>query len=305
MYDVVVYLSSLPRIADHDRKVQIMRAFAVGARKIGLTVLEQTTYDVVDCRLAVMIGWVGQTFSGPHIHLRNNVINRQREMGNYVMPIDGSCFKFADPRSMYVRYSLDGVFYNQHEYANKNSTDQKWNQIRHDLKIPNMLPWRETGNHIVICLQRDGGWNMKGEDLDRWLVMTVKRIRAISNRPILVRPHPKRPMKETIAKVKGFPNVYESVKDSTLDQDLEGAWAAVFYNSSSSVAAILKGIPVYVSDEDAVTYKVANTDLSNIDTNPNLPDREQWLWDLAACHWSDEELRQGLVYKHFESYLKS
>ena len=146
---------------------------------------------------------------------------------------------------------------------------------------------------------------MKGEDLDRWLVMTVKRIRAVSNRPILVRPHPKRPMTETVSKVKGFPDVYESVKGSTLDQDLEGAWAAVFYNSSSSVAAILKGIPVYVSDDDAVTRQVANTDLSNIDTSPNLPDREQWLWDLASCHWSDDELRQGLVYKHFEPYLKS
>jgi hypothetical protein len=112
-------------------------------------------------------------------------------------------------------------------------------------------------------------------------------------------------MKDTVKKVLGFPNVYESVKTSTLDADLEGAWAAVFYNSSSSVAAILKGIPIYVSDEDAVTYKVANTDLSNIDTNPKLPDREQWLYDLAACHWSDEELRQGLVYKHFKEYLKA
>jgi len=304
MFDVVVYFSSLPRIADHDRKVQIMRAFSEGCKRLGLRVLDQTKLEVVDCKLAVMIGWVGQTFKGPHIHLRNDVINHQRATGNHVMPIDGSCFKFADPQSMYVRYSLDGVFYNQHEYANKNSPPNKWNQIRHDLRIPNMLPYRKQGNHILICLQRDGGWNMKGEDLERWLLMTVKRIRAVSNRPILVRPHPKRPMKETVAKVTNFPEVYESVKGSTLDQDLEGAWAAVFYNSSSSVAAILKGIPVFVSDEDAVTWDVANHDVRHIQ-NPQLPDREQWLWDLAACHWSDEELRQGLVWKHFKGYLKA
>jgi hypothetical protein len=112
-------------------------------------------------------------------------------------------------------------------------------------------------------------------------------------------------MVDTVNKVKTFPNVYESVNGSTLDQDLEGAWAAVFYNSSSSVAAVLKGIPIYVSDEDAVTYKVANTSLKSIDESTKLLDREQWLWDLAACHWSDEELRQGLVWKHFEPYLKS
>ena len=139
--------------------------------------------------------------------------------------------------------------------------------------------------------------------MERWLVMTVKRIRAVSNRPILIRPHPKRPMKETVAKVTNFPEVYVSVPPSTLDQDLEGAWAAVFYNSSSSVAAILKGIPVFVTDEDAVTWDVANNDVRDIQ-NPRLPDREQWLYDLAACHWSDEELRQGLVWKHFLPYLK-
>ena len=129
MYDVVVYFSSLPRIADHDRKVQIMRAFSEGCKKLGLNVLDQTTYNVADCKLAVMIGWVGQTFSGPHIHLRNNVINRQREMGNHVMPIDGSCFKFVDDHSQFLRYSLDGVFYNRDRYANANSTASKWNQI--------------------------------------------------------------------------------------------------------------------------------------------------------------------------------
>jgi len=107
-----------------------------------------------------------------------------------------------------------------------------------------------------------------------------------------------------VARVLKFPQVYESVKGSTLDADLEGAWAAVFYNSSSSVAAVLKGVPVFVTDNDAVTWDVANHDVKDIQ-NPGLPDREQWLWDLAACHWSDEELRQGLVYQHFKSYLKS
>ena len=83
MYDVVVYFSSLPRIADHDRKVQILRAFSDGCKKIGLRVLDQTKLEVADCKLAVMIGWVGQTFKGPHIHLRNDVINHQRATGRH------------------------------------------------------------------------------------------------------------------------------------------------------------------------------------------------------------------------------
>ena len=42
MYDVVVYLSSLPRISDHDRKAQILKAFAEGARRAGARVFVQT-----------------------------------------------------------------------------------------------------------------------------------------------------------------------------------------------------------------------------------------------------------------------
>ena len=304
MYDVVVYLSSLPRIADHDRKAQILKAFAEGAQRAGARVFVQTKHEVIPARLGVFIGWVGQTFSGPHIHLRKNVIDWSRANKQHCMPIDGSCFKFADPKSMYVRYSLDGVFYNEHEYANKGSINTKWNQLRYDLRMPGMKPWREngTGSHILICLQRDGGWNMKGTDLDQWLANTVTQIRKVTDEPILIRPHPKRKYN-----LKGYlkqNNIYESVPESTLEQDIEGAHAAVFYNSSSSVAAILKGVPVFVQDQDAVTWDVANHDIKNI-LNPVCPERSQWLYDLASCHWCDEELRKGLVWKHFEPYLKS
>ena len=302
MYDVVVYLSSLPRIADHDRKAQILKAFSEGCSTVGANVFVQTKCEVVPARLGVFIGWVGQTFSGPHIHLRKAVIDWALENGQHCMPIDGSCFKFADPNSQYVRYSLDGVYYNEHEYANARSNNIKWNQIRHDLRMPGMKPWREngTGSHILICLQRDGGWNMKGADLEQWLANSIASIRKHTPMPILIRPHPKR--KCDITQYLQQVNVYESVNGGSLQQDIEGAHASVFYNSSSSVASILAGVPVFVADEDAVTWAVANHNIDNIMT-PVYPERSQWLYDLAACHWSDAEIRQGLVWEHFKKYL--
>ena len=75
MYDVAVYYSCLPRIADRDRKVQVMRAFAEGARHLGMNVCEQTVQSVVPARLSVIIGWYGKVFKGPHIHLRKAVID--------------------------------------------------------------------------------------------------------------------------------------------------------------------------------------------------------------------------------------
>ena len=98
------------------------------------------------------------------------------------------------------------------------------------------------------------------------------------------------------------PDIYVSSPDSTLTQDLDGAWASVFFNSSSCVASVLAGVPVFASDDDCVAWSVANHDLAAIE-QPDLCDREQWLWDLAAAHWTDNESRTGDILERFRAWL--
>lgn len=284
MHDVAVYLSSLPRIADRNRKVDVLQAFAQGATAVGAKTILQGQYQTVPAKLAVILGWVGTTIAGPHIQLRKNAIAEQQQTGRKIMSIDGSCFKFADPGSVFLRYSLDGVYYNTDNYANKNSTDAKWNAIKKQLNLT-LQPWRTNGQHILVCGQRDGGWAMKGVDMPAWTLETVKQIRQHTDRPIVVRPHPKNPINANL--FKQFANVSMS-RHSLLQQDLNNAWASVFFNSSSCVASVLAGVPVFASDPDCVAWLVANKDLSQIE-KPLTPVREQWLWDLSAAHWTDDE----------------
>jgi hypothetical protein len=298
MYDVVVYLSSLPKIADRDRKIQVLKAFADGVAAQGASVMIQTEYQVVDCELAVILGWVGEKISGAHIQLRRDVIARQKETGRHVMPVDSSCFKFADPDSHFLRYSLDGVFYNTDNYANTNSNSEKWEFIKKILRI-DLKPWRTMGNHVLVCLQRDGGWSMKGTDMVEWTTRTVTNLRRLTHRPILIRPHPSCPL--DLSALCKLPKVSES-KGTTLQKDLQNAWAGVFYNSSSCVASVLAGVPVFVEDDDCVAWQVANHTLDHINS-PNMPDRTQWLYDLCAAHWHDAESKRGLIYEHFLPYL--
>jgi len=298
MHDVVVYLSSLPRIADRNRKVQVLEAFVEGARSQGLNVLAQTLPHVVPARLAVILGWVGAKIKGPHIQLRRDVIDHQAAQAHEVMSVDGSCFKFADPGSVFLRYSLGGVYYNTNNYANRSSDGAKWSEISSTLGIQ-CRPWRQQGNHVLICLQRDGGWSMKGQDLTAWAVDTVRRLKKHTDRPIMIRPHPKNPIDS--AMFREFKGVSLSTNTS-LAQDLQGAWASVFYNSSSSVASVLAGIPVFVTDTDCVAWSVANHDLALIET-PLMPDTQQWLWDLSAAHWTDKDSRCGAIVKKFQQYF--
>ena len=295
MHDVVVYASSLPRVADRSRKTEVLEAFAAGAQAQGARVLLQRECQVVPARLAVILGWVGTKIRGAHIQLRRDVIDHQRVSKNLIMPIDGSCFKFVDDHSQFLRYSLDGVFYNRDRYANANSTASKWNQIQQVLGLQ-LQPWRAQGDHVLVCLQRDGGWSMKGTDMTAWTVNTVRRLRELTSRPIVIRAHPKHRIDLSV--LSDLTGVRQSLHGTDLTQDLAGAWAAVFYNSSASVAAVLAGIPVFATDDDCVAWRMANPDLAQIE-DPRMPAREQWLYDLSAAHWTDAESRSGAIYRHF------
>jgi hypothetical protein len=299
MHDVVVYLSSLPRIADHNRKVEVLRAFAEGAESQGLKTLVQDQKQVVPARLAVILGWVGASIRGPHIQLRQDVIDHQARSSKKIMSIDGSCFKFADSGNVFLRYSLDGVYYNTNNYANQHSNASHWTQISRTLGLT-MLPWRQSGRHILVCLQRDGGWSMKGIDMAQWATDTVTHIRRITQRPILIRSHPKAPV--DLDHLLVLPDVSQSKEGSSLQDDIQGAWASVFFNSSACVASILAGVPVIAQDPDCVAWSVAGHDLDSIES-PHMPDRTQWLYDLSAAHWTDEQSRQGDIIKKFQSWL--
>ena len=311
-YDVVVYLGSLPRIQNHNIKVQVMRAFAEGAKRCGVKVLVDENLrnrQVYNSRLAVILGWVGMSYSGPHIYFRDSVIHQQDLTGGKVMSIDGSCFKFHSTHgNIWLRYSLDSVFWNTGNYANKNSTDKHWNMIKQSLNLSDS-PWHNGGENILICLQRDNGWNAKGFDQELWLKKTIKFIQGRTHEPIKVRAHPgdlnrdRTKNKHDWSWINAYPNVelIDSI-NVTLHQSMKTARCAVFYNSSSSVLSVLKGIPTFVAEESAVTWDVANHNLKNI-MQPAMPDRTQWFCNLAQAHWSLEQSRNGDIYRHFEQYL--
>ena len=274
-------------------------AFATGARAQGAQVHVETDYVYTPSKLAVLLGWPSPEQKTPNIKLRAQVVEQQHAHGRHVMCIDSNCFKFVDHNSMYLRYSIGGPFYDTGNYANSNSNNSKWNQLSQCFNI-NLQPWRTSGNYILLLIQRDGGWGMKGLDPVLWARDKIREIRQYSTQPIVLRPHPGK-----IADVSSLIGPGVTVSDSknrTLLKDLKHASAAFVWNSSSGVSAVLAGVPLWVDDVSSVCWTVANHDVSRI-YNPDFPDRTQWLNDLGACHWTDSESSQGLIYKKFLPYL--
>ena len=298
MHDVVVYLSSLQK-QNPGRKVDTLMAFADGAKSHGARVHVETQDKYTPAKLAVILGWASPKQHSPNIKLRAQIIQQQKRLGNHTMCIDANCFKFADNNSFYLRYSIGSPFYDTGNYANKQSDSNRWNQLSKDLNI-NMHNWRTAGKYILLLIQRDGGFTMKGLHPLAWAEQKIKIIQQHTNMPIVLRPHPGKVADPTLLIQSGV-TVSNPLQNSLLN-DLAHASAAFVFNSSSGVAAILHGVPLWVDDPSSVCWQVANTDINKIH-NPVKFDRTQWLNNLSACHWTDEESRQGLIYKKFLPYL--
>ena len=305
MLDCVVYISSVANAKKHVRKTQCLESFATGVTVAGGCVRVEHDYVYTASRLAVMLGWATTNTGGRNIALRKEIIAEQRRRGLQTMCIDASCWKYIDDGSKYLRYSLNGPFYDRAEYANHNSDSIKWDEIQQALHIKLQTPQSNSRGHILICMQRDGGFAMKTLDPLDWLAQKIQQIRQCSQRTIMIRPHPGdyRP-KDYVQYRKQAGVKLVDPMNTRLADNLNGAHAAVFFNSSASVAAVCAGVPVFVDDQSCVAWKVANQDIAQIES-PAVFAREQWLYDLAAAHWSDTDAQAGRIWQKFQPYLTS
>jgi hypothetical protein len=256
-----------------------------------------------------MLGWATTNTGGRNISLRQQIIAEQRRTGNHTMCIDASCWKYLDANSNYLRYSIGGPFYDRAEYANQNSDAGKWIEISQRFGVKLKPIKTKKDGHILICMQRDGGFAMKSLNPMAWLSEKIQQIRAVSNRQIHIRPHPGQYNMNEFAAYTSKQGRRQNIvviepSQSQLVDNLQGAYAAVVFNSSASVAAVCEGVPVFVDDPSCVSWAVANKNISLIENISEFFPREQWIYDLSAAHWSDADAQAGRIYQKFLPYLK-
>jgi hypothetical protein len=303
MKNVIAYTSTVPNLKNME-KIEVLEHFISGVNTSDATGILSEKRKLITCNLAVIQGFVhSDSPTSTHLNLRKDILKKQSDENNHTLIIDSNLFLSYDPGNSkhYLRYSLDGVFPTTGNYFWDNPDPQRWNTISKNLNIT-VKDWRLTGNHILICLQRNGGWSMKGLNVMEWLNKTVKEIRQYSDRPIIVRAHPGDRNAQRYLKKDRRWKISES---ESILQDLENAWATVTYNSSPGVVSAIQGVPVFVTDPTPIisqAYDIANTRLKLIET-PGTFDRLKWLRKLSMCHWNFDELKSGKAWNHIKNYL--
>jgi hypothetical protein len=301
---VITYLKGIPN-AKNKEKIDVLKFFAEGVTKYGDLGVASEQRRWSKSHAGVIQGFVHSSSpNSPHLKLRREVIDKQIANRRHAIIIDSNLFLYADPGNSnhYLRYSSNGVFPTTGNYFWDDPDPNRWKSISQTLNL-SLKDWRTKGNHIVICLQRNGGWSMQGLDVMSWCKNVIARIQAVTDRPIVVRAHPGDKRAVQYLKL-NYPNVKTSFTPNITD-DLKDAWCVITYNSSPGVAAAIEGIPVFVLDtnaENSQAFEIANTKLKKIE-NPSMPDRQQWIEKISMSHWNFKELRSGEAWAHIRKYI--
>ena len=189
------------------------------------------------------------------------------------------------------------------DFANQEYDDKRWPLFKHELQ-----PWNPTGDIIVICGQHDASEQWKGlPRMENWIVQQITEIRKYTTRPILVRPHPRNqisfdPREFENVKIRMPKRDYRTYDDTDFKKTLERTWAVVNHSSNPAMEAVIKGIPVFVS-ESSLCHDVGNTNLVDINT-PAMPNRLSWANKLAYTEWFKDEIEAGLPWARIKKRLE-
>lgn len=303
MLTVAVYHKSVPPGNKSQEKPLILTNFAQGVARSGDRVLDVVGLDAVPAAVGVIQGWTHEVSERPHLRLRARAIAQHA----WTVAADSNLFLYnntANP-GHYLRYSFNGIFPTTGIYCDNQIDPGRWPKIKRDLNIA-VRDYRTNGSHVLLCLQRNGGWSMDGLSVVDWALQTIEILRRHTDRPIVIRTHPGDKSSSTY--LHRFHNLHKVIVSDawrTMQQDLINCWAVVNYNSSSVVGAAIEGYPVFVTDPARSQCRdVANIDLTQIE-QPQLPDRQPWLDRISMFHWNFAELASGEAWRHMRRWISA
>jgi len=264
----------------------VFKSFAEGAKKLKFKVTENDMN--ADAAVIWSVLWQGR--------MKDNktVFHHYKNQKKPVFILETGHFF----RSRTWKFSLNGTSYDN--FPHFNSSDiSRLNRLGIKFK-----EWQKNGEKIIICPQNPNSlqWSKQGTPED-WVNEVIKDIRKVSDRSIVIRPHPRvnfNSLKITektgifYEKAEKIPGTIDSVD---FENSIKNAHAVVNYNSGPSVVSALHGIPVFC-DISSPARPISHQNLEKIEDRQWV-DRKEWLSWISHTEWLKEEIAEGLPLSHF------
>ena len=188
------------------------------------------------------------------------------------------------------------------EFGNNEDIDvNRPKSLGMQMSSPNLNRRKE----ILIATQHQKSLQWKGmPSMADWTLQTIEKIRKYTDRPIIIRPHPRSPMPGIEHEFNGVSRQQPVQLTGTYDNfNIDYNYHAVInHNSGPPILAAIAGTPV-VTGTSSLAYPVSDT-IENIE-DPKLPDdRLLWFTKLTHCEWTVDEIKQGTPIKRLEKFIK-
>lgn len=159
------------------------------------------------------------------------------------------------------------------------------------LKIPTPVDVVKNPSVLIVAQHAHSLQAAQLESVDQWIMDTVRHITAHTDRPIVLRPHPRSRIKTDqlpknimIETPKRLQGTYDS-----FDIDYRH-WAVINHNSGAGVQAALAGAVVMV-DPSSLAHPVSST-WDMIDQVHRV-DQHQWTVQIAHTEYLIQEIERG------------
>ena len=158
---------------------------------------------------------------------------------------------------------------------------------------------------IVVAAQHARSLQVAGlPSIEGWILQQVERLRQVTDRPIVVRPHPRSALDSA--------GLVHLPKDVIVEQPVKVAntydsynlafdcHAMVNHNSGPGIQAALAGTRPIV-DKSSLAYPVS---INIVDIEqPYLVDRDQWLVEICHTEYTLEEIKKGQWINRISKHL--
>jgi len=306
---------------------ELLQHMAEGIRACGdnpIMVNENKTGDWTDgemeptAKIGCMFGYGGSNQMHHTKGRRRDLVERAKKKGIHIITFDGGILSsfgntITHPKHHW-RVSLHSPM-NNGDFLSDNSPPDRWEMMK---KLWNVKyePWRKSNQDdpILFVLQPKDNWSMNELDPIEWFKGVYDKIRPATDRQFLIRPHPNH-MAHIEERIKEFPEDCKVIIGQkffsgdekkyyrfNFQEAIANCHAVVTHNSTASIDSCVRGIPTFVTSDLAICWDVANKDLNNIET-PEYPDRDQWVHDIGYKQWTEQEIRDGTVFKRFKEKL--
>ena len=249
---------------------------------------------------------------------RRDLVERAKKKGIYIITFDGGILSSFGNTVTHPKHHWRVALYspmNNGNFLSDNSPPDRWEMMK---KLWNVQynPWRKSNpeDPILFVLQPKDNWSMNELDPIDWFNDVYKKIRPLTSRKFLVRPHPNHVAKmesrkdefpkdvEVIIGQKFFEGDEKKYYRFNYQDALNNCHAVVTHNSTACIDSCVRGIPTFCTSDLALAWPVANKDLNKIE-NPEYPNRDQWVYDIGYKQWTNEEIINGTVFKRFKEKL--